>query len=175
MFKYLLKLINSLYRKAKIIIIVFSITGKWLDKLNKLAQNLLNEFSFDTMYYILPLFEKWLGITLSGDETIEERRNTVAVRWRAKGHNSIALIQNIMDGWKQNASVVDFLDGIILIKITVESFMYSTLKNIFKTIDDIKAAHLGLKIDVAQQNKADIKFYGNTKISAIVFIPKEDM
>jgi len=44
-----------------------------------------------------------------------------------------------------------------------------------KTIDDIKVAHSGLKIDVVQQNKADIKFYSHTKVSAIVFVPSEDV
>ena len=175
MFKNLLKLINSLYRKAEIIILIFSITGKWLDILKNIAQNLLDEFSFDTMYYVLPLFEKWLGIVLSGDETMEERRAAVAAKWRAKGHNSIALIQNIMDGWNPGASIVDFLGGVILIKITAESFIYKALKNVFQTIDNIKAAHLGLNIDVVQQNKVDIKFYGHTKITSTVLILSDEV
>lgn len=171
----MIKYLHKIYRKDEFIKSFIEAARMLFDNINAVIIRLLNILHFNRLDEKGCIFwEKFLKIKDIA-ENIEDRQANIRAKWRAKGHNSIALIQNIMDGWRSGASVVDFLGGIILIKITAESFIYNTLKNVFKTIDDIKAAHLGLKIDVVQQNKADIKFYRHTKVSAVVFIPNEDV
>lgn len=171
----MIKYLHRIYRKDEFIQEFIKAVQTLFNKINIIIIRLLNLLYFNRLDENGCVFwEKLLKIGNTA-ESIEERQANIRSKWRAKGHNSIALIQNIMDGWKQGASKVDFLGGIILIKITAEEFVYKTLKNVFKTIDDIKAAHLGLKINVAQKNRVDIRFYGHTKVSAVVFIPNEDI
>ncbi len=171
----IMKLLHRFYRKDDFVKSFLDVVQTLFDKISAVIIRLLNILHFNRLDEAGCAF--WENLLKIKDiaESIDERQANIRARWRAKGHNSIALIQNIMDAWNPGASVVDFLGGIILIKITAEDFVYKALKNVFKTIDDIKVAHLGLKIDVVQQNKADIKFYSHTKVSAIVFVPSEDV
>ena len=170
----MIKYLHKFYSKDEFIKAFIKAAETLFDKAETIITRLLNLMHFNRLDEKGCIFwEKLLKIKDIA-ENIEERQTNIRARWRAKGHNSIALIQNIMDAWRPRASVVDFLDGIILIKIRAEEFIYKTLKSVFKTIDDTKVAHLGLKIDVTQENKVNAGFYAHTKIFSTVYISSED-
>lgn len=80
-----------------------------------------NEFFFDTMVFMVPIYERLMGLTIAASESLSVRRSRIKARWRNNGHNSVELLQNIADSWENGET-----------KITLGGNNYLKIKNIRK-------------------------------------------
>lgn len=104
------------------------------------------QFFFDTLTISLESYEKLLGITPSATSTIEDRRSTVRARWRANGKNSMKLIQDVCDSWKNGEVEAHFVSGKLQIKFVGEYGVPRTLQQLLNEVEEIKPAHWGYLI-----------------------------
>lgn len=102
-----------------------------------------NNFFFDKMNLKAILFmEELLKITPTNTQTLENRRDVIRARWRSYGHNSISLIQNVCNSWKNGEVEADFINGKIQLKFIGEYGVPEDLQDLINAINVIKPSHL---------------------------------
>lgn len=102
-----------------------------------------NNFFFDKMNLKAVLFmEKLLKITPTKTQTLDNRRDVVRAKWRSYGHNSISLIQNVCNSWKNGEVEADFVGGKIQLKFIGEYGVPEDLQALIDAINVIKPSHL---------------------------------
>ena len=77
--------------------------------------------------------------------SLDERRNKIQAKWLSGIHNDIDLIQKVIDAWKPNEAVADFVDGLIDITFYGYYGLPDYFEELWKLIDDVKPAHLGVR------------------------------
>lgn len=101
---------------------------------------------------------KLLDIKLSQDLSLTEKQSLIRAKWRATGHNSLKLIQDICQSWKDGKTKASFPDGKIRLEFGDEldddyqiPFNLETLLNL---IEEVKPAHLpiGLRFILAHKH-----------------------
>lgn len=142
----IIKKLHKFERKSKFVKDIFSAIYIQLDKVSSFLEVLKEQFFFDTLTVALPLYEKMMKITPLPDATIEERQTAVQARWRATGHNSIKLIQELCEYFKKGDIEARFKEGKIYLQF-INSYgipkgnLFNALIN---QINEVKPAHLPL-------------------------------
>ncbi len=77
--------------------------------------------------------------------SLEERRNKIQAKWLSNAHNCIELIQKVIDAWKPDEAVADFVDGVIDITFYGYYGLPDYFDELWKLIDEVKPAHLGVR------------------------------
>lgn len=102
-----------------------------------------NNFFFDKMNLKAVLFmEELLKITPTKTQTLDNRRDVIRAKWRSYGHNSILLIQNVCNAWKNGEVEADFVNGKIQLKFIGEYGIPEDLQALIDAINVIKPSHL---------------------------------
>lgn len=122
---------------------IFSSIHKKVSEVATFIDTLKGEFFFDTLTISLRAYEKLMKITPHADATIDERRSAIRARWRANGKNSMKLIQDVCDSWKNGEVEAHFVSGKLQIKFVGEYGIPRTLQHLLNEVEEIKPAHWG--------------------------------
>ena len=125
---------------------IFSSIHKKVSEVTTFIDTLKVEFFFDTLTISLRAYEKLMKITPQADATIDERRSAIRARWRANGKNSVKLIQDVCDSWKNGEIEAHFISGKLQIKFVGEYGIPQNLQYLLDEIENIKPAHWGYNI-----------------------------
>ena len=125
---------------------IFSAIHKKVSEVSSFVETLKGEFFFDTLTISLKAYEKLMKITPQADATIDERRSAIRARWRANGKNSIRLIQDVCDSWKNGEIEAHFVSGKLQIKFIGEYGVPATLQQLLDEVENIKPAHWGYEL-----------------------------
>lgn len=87
-------------------------------------------------------WEKMLAITPEPSQTLADRRSKIQAKWLSSNHNSITLIQNICNSWKNGEVIADFVNGKIRLTFVGEYGIPDDLNGLLGSINEIKPAHL---------------------------------
>lgn len=143
---YITKRLHKFERKSKFVKDLFSAVSNQLDKITSFLDVLKAQFFFDTITIALPLYEKMMKITPLPDSSLADRRTTVQARWRATGHNSIKLIQELCEYFIKGDIEAKFVGGKIRLNF-INSYGIPS-ENLFLSlinqINEVKPAHLAL-------------------------------
>jgi len=141
-----LNLLPSLYRLDTFLNDLFTSIANVFNKTQNLIISVKNEFNFSTMVYRIPYYENLLKIIPTSNQTLDDRRAMIRARWIAKGHNSIQLLQNVLNSWINGETEIHFIDG--KLKITFNSIygIPTNFQAVLDTLDIIKPAHLAYLI-----------------------------
>lgn len=102
-----------------------------------------NNFFFDKMNLKAVLFmENLLKITPTSTQTLDNRRDVIRAKWRSYGHNSILLIQNVCNAWKNGEVEADFINGKIQLKFVGEYGVPDDLDALKDAVSEIKPSHI---------------------------------
>ena len=77
--------------------------------------------------------------------SVEERRKKIQAKWLQNAHNCIALLQSVVDAWKENEATVDFVDGYIDINFYNTYGVPDYIDTLYELIEEVKPAHLGVR------------------------------
>lgn len=142
------ELINKLHKYERGSVFVndlFSAIFIVIESVDKMVEEIKNEFFFDTITIGLKAYEKLLKIQPSVDATINERRSAIRAKWRANGKNTIKLIQDICNSWDNGEIEAHFISGKIKLQF-VGSYGIPTkdaLQALVNQIEEIIPAHIG--------------------------------
>lgn len=140
---YCLKLVCKFLKKDPLYINFFDAISSELSRLDSLNSELKADFFFNTMSEeACRFFEKFLNVAVKSSATLEERRTNIKAKWRGKGKNCVALLQQVCDSWKNGETVVDFRNGKIKIQFVGEYGTPSDLVSLQNALEEVKPAHL---------------------------------
>lgn len=125
---------------------IFSSIHKKVSEVATFIDTLKGEFFFDTLTISLKAYEKLMKITPQANATIDERRSAIRARWRANGKNSVKLIQDVCDSWKNGEIEAHFVSGKLQIKFVGEYGIPASLQSLLDEIENIKPAHWGYEL-----------------------------
>lgn len=130
-------------RKSEFANDIFSAIHKKVSEVSSFVETLKGEFFFDTLTISLKAYEKLMKITPQANATIDERRSAIRARWRANGKNSVKLIQDVCDSWKNGEVEAHFISGKLQIKFVGEYGIPENLQYLLDEVENIKPAHWG--------------------------------
>ena len=142
------ELINKLHKYERGSVFVndlFSAIFAVIESVDKMVEEIKNEFFFDTITIGLKAYEKLLKIQPSVNATINERRSAIRAKWRANGKNTIKLIQDICNSWDNGEIEAHFIGGKIKLQF-VGSYGIPTkdaLQALVNQIEEMIPAHIG--------------------------------
>lgn len=142
-------LINKLHKYERASVFVndlFSAIFNKLSELDKFVEDLKKEFFFDTLIISASAYEKLMNLTSFVGATLDDRRSAIWARWRSNGKNTVKLIQDICNAWKNGEVEVDFVNGKIQIQFVRSFGIPSNLDSLKESVEEIKPAHLDFLI-----------------------------
>lgn len=144
---YCLKVVGKFLKKDILYQDFFGAVNSALQELENSFDELKGNFFFDTMTAEAVVFmEKLIKITPFNSQTLENRRDAIRAKWRSSGHNSITLIRNVCDSWKNGEIEADFINGKIQIKFTGIYGIPDDMTALLNAINEIKPTHLAYYI-----------------------------
>lgn len=141
----LIKKLHKYERKSQFVYDLFFAIHKKLTEVHEFVKNLKNEFFFDTLNISIPAYEKLMKLTPFANATKEDRQSSIWARWRANGKNTIKLIQDICNTWKNGEIDAGFINGKIKLQFinTYGIPAQSALQSLISQIEEIIPAHIG--------------------------------
>lgn len=113
-----------------------------INEINDVAQDLYNQFWFDTMTWGADVLANFLGIKFKTNTQIEEKRSIVEARWKNSSKADLYLLQAIAESWQNGETEVTFVNAKIIIKFISEYGIPANLDNFKAEIEKAKPAHL---------------------------------
>lgn len=139
----ILKLLNKVYREDEYTQELLKPLDKQINNINDVIEAITNNFFFDKLNESgCKWYEKLLNITPQANQTLEDRRSSIQLKWLSNSHNDIELIQLFCDVWKNGNIVVDFVNGKIQLTFVNEYGIPEDLDILLQSLELIKPAHL---------------------------------
>lgn len=92
-------------------------------------------------------WEKALGISSSGDETLQDRQDTIIARIRGQGKLNTNLINTVVGAFTEGTAISYIKDGVLYVKITPppgnKQYKFS---NVVQELSSKIPAHLGIQV-----------------------------
>ena len=132
-------------RDTKFVADLFSSIFKKLQKISAFVDELKAQFFFDTLTFSASAYEKLMNLIVLVDSDIEDRRSAIHARWRANGKNTVKLIQDLCNAWKNGEIEAHFIDGKIALKFvgSVGIPNKNALQSLMLQIEEVIPAHIG--------------------------------
>ena len=133
-----INLLHNLYSGDTFVNDLFSSIATVFNKFDEAINTIKNELFFDTMIQKLPYFENMMKFIATSSQSLDDRRSRVRARWQNKGHNSVQLLQNIANSWKNGATEVTLGGQYLKIKdihnvLTVNQFQTKKVEEFANT------------------------------------------
>lgn len=161
----ILKLLHRILRNDIITNEIAKTTGYYLDNIEFDINDLQNQFFLDTATWGLDIFEKELDIATISSKNYSDRRSVISAKWRGAGKLTLELIKQTADAFVNGKINVTFT-GVIEIDFTSEVGKPPNIEDVYKAIEDIKPAHLGVKYIFRFRTNSEINKYTHWELSA---------
>lgn len=139
----IISFINKIFRNDDITNHIAKITQTKIENLEIKIKDIQSNIFLDTATWAMGIFEKELDINYTEDKTIAERKSIISAKWRGAGKLTLELIQDTVKAYTSNVVNVKF-NGTIIIDFTNKIGKPNDIDSIFKSIEDIKPAHLSV-------------------------------
>ena len=161
--EYALKAINKIYRNDPWVRELYQAAGLQLQDIDELLDVLLDNGFFDAVGDRgLRVYEKDLGIT--GNGTVEQRREIVQMLWNNNGKCTIDKIKAIVKTFVLDDVDVQFEEGVLKLEFNNSSFVYAILQ-IRSNLTTVKPSHIGLSIN--DVHGVDTELYAGSIVTTI--------
>lgn len=161
--EYALKAINKIYRNDPWVRELYQAAGLQLQDIDELLDVLLDNGFFDAVGDRgLRVYEKDLGIT--GNGTVEQRREIVQMLWNNNGKCTIDKIKAIVKTFVLDDVDVQFEEGVLKLEFNNSSFVYAILQ-IRSNLTTVKPSHIGLSIN--DVHGVDTELYAGSIVTTL--------
>jgi hypothetical protein len=137
------------YQTSRIIRAILQTEGIEFDKLRQALDETLNQFFVNTATWSLDTWEEELGLPITPDQPIDERRSKIISRIRGIGTATIAIVKNVAESYVNGT--IDIVEDFKAYTIIVQ---FVDIRGIPPNLDDLKAAlravvpaHLDIKYE----------------------------
>lgn len=165
----LLRMLYRQYREDPWVQALYQVAGQALDKAQEDTKEYSDQRFFETATWLLPEYERMLGITPKPGQTMEQRRAVVAAKWKNGGKITLALLQAIADSWHKDMANVDYVDGRILVGI-FDIISPTDIASLKEVIEETKPAHLPVDYETQVANQCPLAFGGYLHQSMVIYI-----
>lgn len=135
--------INKIFRNDDITKHIARISQTQIENVEIKITDIQSNIFLDTSTWGMDIFEKELDIKYIEDKTIDERKAIISAKWRGAGKLTLELIQDTVKAYTTNVVSVRF-NGTIIIDFSDKIGVPNDVDSLFKSIEDIKPAHLGV-------------------------------
>lgn len=106
------------------------------------AEETADQILLDAITWNLSREEQLAGIVPPSGATLEDRRSTLAAKWRSGGKIGVDQIQSVADAWRDGQVDVLFESGHIVITFSGEYGVPSDLNGLKSAVSLVAPAHL---------------------------------
>jgi hypothetical protein len=145
----MLAYLPSYYQTSRIIRAILQTEGIEFDKLRQALDETLDQFFVNTATWSLDRWEEELGLPITPDQSIDERRSKIISRIRGVGTATISIVKNVAESYVNGT--IDIVEDFKAYTIIVQ---FVDTKGIPPNLDDLKAAlravvpaHLDIKYE----------------------------
>lgn len=142
-------------RKSRLYIDLFNAEAKQFKLLNDQIEDVRKQFFIDTATWGLKVYEKELKLIVPTGSTLESRRAAIKAKWRSDGKVDRALLESVASAILHAVVKIEFT-GRILFYFEVSEDEVGNVGMFYKTINDIKPAHLPMELELRISTKAII-------------------
>lgn len=161
----ILKLLHRILRNDIISNEIARTTGNYIDNIEFEINDVQNQFFLDTATWGLDIFEKELDIDTISSKNYSDRRSVISAKWRGAGKLTLELIKQTADAFVNGDIDVTFT-GIINIDFTSNVGKPPNIEDVYKAIEDIKPAHLGVKYIFRFRTNSEVCKYIHWELNA---------
>lgn len=140
----IINFINKIFRNDDISMCITKITDTAIENIEIKIDEIKSNIFLDTSTWGLNIFEKELELEYVADKTIDERKSIINAKWRGAGKLTLELIQDTVKAYTKNAVDLRF-NSTIVIDFSSKIGKPKDIDSLFKSIEDIKPAHLGIE------------------------------
>lgn len=151
-----ISLLHRFYQKDVFVNDIFSAVVIVVNSIVSAITALKGELYFDTMVFMIPVYETMMKIIPLSSQSLDDRRTVIQARWCSTGHNNIALLQNVANIWQNGETIVTFVSGQIVITFTSIMGIPADFDSLISAMDIIKPAHLPYLFNFKWLLKKDI-------------------
>ena len=160
----ILKLLHRILRNDVIANEIARTTGNYIDNIEFDISDVQQQFFLDTATWGLDIFEKELDIVTISSKSYSDRRSVISAKWRGAGKLTLELIKQTADAFVNGDVEVTFT-GTIEIDFTSEIGRPPNIEDVYKAIEDIKPAHLGVKYIFRFRTHSEVGQYTHGQLS----------
>ena len=135
--------INKIFRNDDITKHIARISQTEIENVEVKITDIQSNILLDTSTWNIKIKKKELDIEYVEDKTIDERKAIISAKWRGAGKLTLELIQDTVKAYTTNVVNVRF-NGTIIIDFSDKIGKPNDIDSLFKSIEDIKPAHLGV-------------------------------
>jgi hypothetical protein len=140
----LIKNLHKIVREDPYINELCNSSGIELDEIERVLNDIYNQYWFDTMTWGADIVAKQLKVKLDSTMTQADKNSLLEARWKASGKSDVFLLQTICDSWKNGEIDVFFTNGRIQVKFVGEYGVPSDLDSLKSELNKSKPAHLAI-------------------------------
>lgn len=159
----MLSFIHKRYRNDLITNEILKGTGIILDEIEKDTLEIKEQNIIETATWGLDIFEKDLNIN-NRASPYEQRRELISAKLRGSGKLDLKLIKDTLDAYTNSDVDVKFT-GIIEITFINILGKPPNIDDVYRTIEEIKPAHLGLKYVFIYRTHQELSKYTHDYLS----------
>lgn len=158
LFNRILILLNSLFRKDEVTINLTNSLDTQLNNLENNINNLNDNLFLQTSTWALDILEKELSLKNTKNKSLGERRSVISAKWRGVGTLTLEKIKDTVKAYV-NGDINVYFDGIINIEFVSNFGVPPNIEDVYKSIEAIKPAHLGVKYLFKYRTHGDLRVY----------------
>lgn len=162
----ILKLLHKVFRNDRITNEISKVTGYQIDRIELQILDIDHQFFLDTATWGLDIFEKELNLEHVSAKPESERRSVISAKWRGAGKLTLELIKQTVNAFI-NGEVDVVFTGIIEINFSSQIGRPPNMNDVYRAIEDIKPAHLGVKYIFRYRIHQELKEYLHWELQAI--------
>lgn len=142
-YNLILSLLHKFYRSCPFVQMLVNAVAYFFAVVLLKIDEIKSTFYFDLLTEDgVVYWENMLAITPTPTQTLADRRSKIHAKWLSDNHNSITLIRNVCNSWKNGEVIADFVNGKIRLTFVGEYGIPDDLSGLLGSIDEIKPAHL---------------------------------
>ena len=142
----MISFLHPYYREDLWINEIYKVIGNQLDRASgQVAQMERNIIVSTASIHAIERYEAELKIKPNKNQSLSDRAAVIIARWRSNGKSTLAMLQNIADSWKNGATEITFINGVITITFISVYGIPEDIKALYAAIEEMKPAHLPIK------------------------------
>lgn len=153
----IISFINKIFRNDEIAKTIARISETELENIDIKINDIKSNIFLDSAIWGLDIFEKELDLEYVENKTLSERKAIISAKWRGAGKLTLELIKDTVKAYDINVKVI--FNGMIIFDFSDKIGKPKYFKELEKTIQSIKPAHLGVDYIFKYRNWGELLPY----------------
>jgi len=137
---------NKIFREDSYVIELCKTYNIEYSKVEAIANIVYQNMFFDTMESdIIKNWAEIMNIMINENLSIEDKRSTIAAKWKSKGKCSEPMMQTVCDAWNNGEITITFIDDLLKIHFASIGGVPNDIEILKDAMDKVKPAYLTIE------------------------------